>query len=242
LVSIVFGYRGIQAISAACAFAPTSLGIAMNVLRQFNIANTPIGQLIVAAAIIDDMIALVILSQLQAFTGAEITVVDIIVPVISALGFLGLGGYIGIFVAPKILNLILDGISKTTDFSRGWVSLCALFLLLLVLSPTTFYCKASPLMGAFLAGLCFCSDHSAHHAFVTQLKRPMQWMLRIFFAASIGFQVPITRFTNTSVLLQGLALSLALIGKVAVGFLAPNFSLTRRFYDMHLRDCLVVGK
>jgi hypothetical protein len=86
------------------------------------------------------MIALVILSQLQAFTGSEITVVNIVVPVASALGFLGLDGYIGIFVAPKILNQILDGIPKITDFSRGWVSLCVLFLLLLVLSPTTFYC------------------------------------------------------------------------------------------------------
>jgi Kef-type K+ transport system membrane component KefB len=29
----------------------------MNVLRQSGIANTPVGQLIVAAAIIDDMVA-----------------------------------------------------------------------------------------------------------------------------------------------------------------------------------------
>lgn len=57
LVAFVLGYRGVAAISAGCAFAPTSLGIAMNVLRQSKIANTPVGQLIVAAAIIDDMIA-----------------------------------------------------------------------------------------------------------------------------------------------------------------------------------------
>jgi len=56
-IAYLLGYRGVAAISAGCSFAPTSLGIAMNVLRQSNIANTPVGQLIVAAAIIDDMIA-----------------------------------------------------------------------------------------------------------------------------------------------------------------------------------------
>lgn len=56
-VAYMLGYRGVVAISAGCAFAPTSLGIAMNVLKRSGIANTPVGQMIVAAAIIDDMIA-----------------------------------------------------------------------------------------------------------------------------------------------------------------------------------------
>jgi len=56
-ISFLLGYRGVAAIAAGCSFAPTSLGIAMNVLRQAGVANTPTGQLIVAAAIIDDMIA-----------------------------------------------------------------------------------------------------------------------------------------------------------------------------------------
>ena len=56
-VAYILGYRGAAAIAAGCTFAPTSLGIAMNVLRRSGIVNTPVGQLIVAAAIIDDMIA-----------------------------------------------------------------------------------------------------------------------------------------------------------------------------------------
>jgi len=56
-IAYVLGYRGTAAIAAGCVFAPTSLGIAMNVLRRSGIVNTPVGQLIVAAAIIDDMVA-----------------------------------------------------------------------------------------------------------------------------------------------------------------------------------------
>lgn len=58
---------------------------------------------------------------------------------------------------------------------------------------------------------------------------------------SIGFQVPINKFANLTVLLQGLLFTGALLGKVAVGFMVPNFVATKRFKMTHLRDCLVVG-
>lgn len=226
--------------------------------RQSNIANTPVGQLIVAAAIVDDMIArkfqaaglvccpnrcvastVVILSQLQAFTGDEVSIVDMSTPIVSALAFLAIGGYIAVFVLPKLLDrYVLDQI--TVPASRDWASLCIMFALVLLLLPATYYCKASPLMGAFLAGLAFCSNSGAHHMFVSQCKRPMHWLLRIFFAASIGFQVPIKLFGDTVVLFQGALLTLALLGKVLVGFMAPNFS-GPSFREGHLRDCLVIG-
>ena len=46
-------------LSAGAVFGPTSLGIALNILRSGGILNTPVGQLIVSAAVIDDMIALI---------------------------------------------------------------------------------------------------------------------------------------------------------------------------------------
>jgi Kef-type K+ transport system membrane component KefB len=240
LIARLLGLTGVAAVAAGCTFAPTSLGIAMNILRRAGIVNTPVGQLIVAAAIIDDMIALVILSQLQAFAGdGDLSIVEMMIPVISALGFLIVGGYLAIFVLPKVLDkAILNHVDK---HNREWTAMAIMFVLLLALIPATKAAKASPLMGAFLAGLVFCSSNEVHHMFVSQFKRVMQWLLRIFFAASIGFQVPIQQFGNVTVLLQGLVFTLALLGKVGVGFLVPNFSFTQRFTGLHLRDCLVVG-
>ena len=51
-----------------CTLAPTSMGIALNVLKQAKMLNTPTGQLIIAAAVLDDVIALLLLSELQART------------------------------------------------------------------------------------------------------------------------------------------------------------------------------
>jgi len=56
-IAYALGYHGIAAIAAGCTFAPTSHGIIMGVLKKNNVINTPTGQLILAAAILDDMIA-----------------------------------------------------------------------------------------------------------------------------------------------------------------------------------------
>lgn len=200
--------------------------------------HSPVGQLIVSAAVIDDMIALVVLSMLETIVG-EITVVGILIPIISACLWLALGGYIAIFIAPKLISRFI--LLKFSDDHHDKIELATMFALLLVLLPATHYTKASYLMGSFLAGLPFCSSEGLHHIFVRQFKRLLQWLMRIFFSASIGFQVPIKDFGDPSVIWQGLVFCLALTGKIGVGFLVPNFTQGRRFTGNHLRDCLVTG-
>mmetsp|Transcript_21501 Transcript_21501/g.30113 ORF Transcript_21501/g.30113 Transcript_21501/m.30113 type:complete len:857 (-) Transcript_21501:163-2733(-) len=272
-IAFILGEDSKAAIAAGSAFGPTSLGIAVNILKTSNFINTPTGQLIVAAAIIDDMIALIILSQLKGLAGT-ITVQGVLIPVISALAFLILGGYIALRFMPIIMDTFVYGklmekfhtwkrnkkLSSSAadsnnhdenqienhhhDISKdahGRVAIMIMMGLLLGLMPATFYTKASHLMGAFIAGLAFCTDHDLHSQFISQFKRVLQWLMRIFFAATIGFQVPIKNFGDGKVIWKGLLFTLALIGKLAVGILVPNFTQERRFTGSHLRDCLIVG-
>jgi hypothetical protein len=194
--------------------------------------------MIVSAAVIDDMIALVVLSQLEALEG-EITVQGILIPVISAMLFLILGGYICVFILPRMIDRYV--LSQFNENIHDKVELSLMFGMLLALMPATYYARASYLMGSFLAGLTFCSSDGLHHRFVRQFKRVLQWLMRIFFSASIGFQVPIKDFADPTVIWQGLVFCFALVGKIAVGFMVPNFSQGRRFTRNHLRDCLVTG-
>lgn len=238
-IAFIVGAEPKAAIAAGAAFGPTSLGIAMNILKTGKIINTPTGQLIIAAAIIDDMIALIILSQLQALKG-EITLVGVLQPILVALAFLIIGGYVALFVISDLIEkyIFKDGMSSKT---RGIISLVIMWGLVLGMMPATHFPGASHLMGAFLAGLVFCTDHDLHVEFVSQFKRILQWLMRIFFASTIGFQVPIKNFGNGKVIWQGLLFTLALLGKLGVGFLVPNFSNSQRFRGNHLRDCLMVG-
>lgn len=55
-----------KSLAIGACLAPSSMGIALNVLRCGKILNTMIGQLIIASAIVSDMIALILLSELTA--------------------------------------------------------------------------------------------------------------------------------------------------------------------------------
>ena len=175
-IAFAIGADTTAAIAAGAAFGPTSLGIAMNILRAGKIINTPTGQLIVAAAIIDDMIALIILSQLGGLVG-DITAASVVIPIVSALGFLIIGGYAALFWIPGWLERFVFN-DKMSSQKRGKLALAIMFGLVIGMMQATHYTKASSLMGAFLAGLVFCTDHDLHITFVSQMKRVNQVRLR----------------------------------------------------------------
>ena len=111
-----------------------------------------------------------LLSQLSALED-DITVALLIIPIISGLAFLFIGGYLAIYVLPRYVEKIQQ---KFPPKYHGYVSTILLFGFLYALLPATYYSNASYLMGAFLSGLVFCSDRELHHNFVKQFKRVMQ--------------------------------------------------------------------
>lgn len=237
-IAFALGSDTKEAIAAGATFGPTSVGVALSILRSGGVLNTPVGQLIISAAVIDDMIALIVLSQLESLSGT-IDAASVLIPVVSAVAFLVIGGYIALFIFPPLVHKYIH--PRVSTEHLGKAELAIMFGILLFMLPATYYAKASYLMGAFIAGLAFCTSHDLHHEFIRQLKRVMQWLLRIFFAASIGFQVPIKDFGDGEVIWKGLVFCLALLGKLAVGFMVPNFTQSSSFTKYHLRDCLITG-
>ena len=57
---------------------------------------------------------------------------------------------------------------------HGQIALAIMLTLVIGLMQATHYTKASHLMGAFIAGLVFCTDHDLHVTFVSQFKRVLQ--------------------------------------------------------------------
>jgi Kef-type K+ transport system membrane component KefB len=254
----------------------------MNVLEQCGVLNSQIGQLVVAIAIVDDILALVVLSQLRALTG-DVTILSIVIPIISAFLWLFVGGALAVFVVPFLLERLekLESALLSTKFrkqrredsSNGspdnpptgrdvplpYSHLWHVLILLMALLPATFYTEASYLLGAFLAGLAACRCHPQVAAeYQEQFALPIAWLMRIFFGATIGFEIPVTLFLEDpgTVLGPGFLLALSLLGKVATGpLLTPvleekaidtsgtgTATIAQRRWDrQHLRDVAVVG-
>ncbi|CAJ1943048.1 unnamed protein product [Cylindrotheca closterium] len=230
------------AIAVGAAFAPSSLGVASNALSSGDVLNTPIGQTIVASSVFDDVFGLILLSILEVFAAPDPRVFDYILPFISSFGYLIVLGFLGITVFPRVIeNNILPLVSEP---NRDQLAMVLMLVLTICYMLALNYSRASYLTGVFLAGLTFSQLHMVHASFVKHGRPMLNWLLRIFFAATIGFQVPVTRFSDVYVLGWGFALLLVVLAKVPVGFLVPHFQkeIPKGFpYNPYFRDIVVTS-
>ena len=185
----VLGLDYRAALALGCTLAPTSMGIALHVLKRGKVLNTPTGQLIIAAAVLDDVIALVLLSTLQALD--DPTAAALLRPVLTSLGLMLAAGALAVWVMPRLMAALKP---RLPPKRRDKALLGLLFGAFGGLVPACHALGSSHLLGAFLAGVCFCTDASVHAAWTRQVKRLLQWLLRVFFSCTIAFEIPVEHF------------------------------------------------
>jgi Kef-type K+ transport system membrane component KefB len=153
------------------------------------VLNTPTGQLIIAAAVLDDVIALLLLTLLQP-KGGHTSLLAVLSPAFASAGLMLTAGAIARWGMPHLLACLGRAAPPAVLSARGGLKDKYLLLLLLCLAsifvPLAHVLGASHLLGAFLAGLCCCTEPRLHAAWTKQVKRPQSWLLKLFFAATCG--------------------------------------------------------
>lgn len=201
-VSYLVNTDSIQsAFAIGAAFAPSSWGVASQVLSKGGVLNTPAGQTIMASSVVDDILGLVLLSLLEVFVMDSPSTFDYIKPFVASFGYLIVLGFLGITVLPKVLQKHV--LPRFPEEQQDGAAIAMMFLLMAVYLPVMNYSGASYLTGAFLAGISFSQLHHVHATFAKSSHEIMLWLMRIFFAATIGFQVPVTYFKEPLVLRKG---------------------------------------
>jgi len=224
------GYSLKTSLAIGACFAPTSFGVAVTVLKQSpsSVLKSPVGQLVIVAAIADDVIALVILSEIAVLSNSSASPLDFAAPVISAGAFATFLTWTAVSVMPR-LSLSLVKSVPTEHFDS------VLFGLILLISfglcAVLHYGKCSHLFGAFLGGLSFCSFPDAQRVWRNQVGgRLSKWLMRLFFACTIGFLFPIAKVWTSKVFSLGFILIFSLVGKLTLGLF--SYSLGGGF-SMH---------
>jgi Kef-type K+ transport system membrane component KefB len=212
-VAKALGLATNEALAVGASLAPCSTGVALVVLKRKKALNTPIGQLIIATAFAEDIIALILLSELRALSNP--TVISLIRPVGVSLAYAIAFGAAAIFVIPYALSRFIIPLVPA-----HLVELALLLLLFAMaggLMAGLSAGGASPLLGAFLAGLSFCTIRSIEHVWKSQVKRLQTWLVRIFFACTVGFDVPVRRFGSALVWRRAAVFWCATLGKLLAG-------------------------
>ncbi len=94
-----------EALAVGASMAPCSTGVALVVLKRKRAVNTPIGQLIVATAFVEDIIALILLSELRALDNPS--GVALFRPIGVSLAFAVAVGGSAIFLIPCVYSRAL---------------------------------------------------------------------------------------------------------------------------------------
>jgi len=77
-----------------------------------------------------------------------------------------------------------------------------MFATLCVYAQITHMC-GTHLWGCFIAGMCFSTQRHAHHVWVKQVKRVTCWWLRIFFACTLAWSIPVSELFSLEALWKG---------------------------------------
>jgi Kef-type K+ transport system membrane component KefB/Ca2+-binding EF-hand superfamily protein len=229
-----------SALAVGFSFAPTSLGVASSALSSGDVSDTPVGQLIMAACVLSDIIGLVLLSMFQVLVKDDPKLIEYFTPLLSSFGFLIVCGLAAIyFLSDWIEQKILPMIPKK---HRDVAMFVGAFAMCMGYLPMMYYTKASYLAGAFLVGFTFSLVEGAHEKFVSSTHSIMEWLLKIFFAATIGFQVPVKLLFEREVLTLGLLFWVTcVLIKLLVAFFVPNFGGSNDAFNPYKRDLLTTG-
>lgn len=213
---LAFWLMGIElfpgGLAAAIAIGPASVGISLRILLNFRKLNSDFGQAIVTAATIDDLFALVLFVVVQRLDN-ELTFETVGLPVIYAIIFLGLTIPFSLFLFSKGVNWVLERLEnqKTHSFEiRDEIHMLIIFGMVFLFGYIG-HLVGSHLLGAFLAGLSFSRVTRSLYLWNKYIKDINSWLLRLFFAATVAFAIPINILFNLEAFWKGLIIGFVCI-------------------------------
>ncbi len=210
-VAAWLGMPTMPAVVAGAALTATSVGITARVLSDLGRLQDSESQIVLGAAVIDDVVGLIILAVVsQVVGGAELTVGSVLTTTAVAFGFLIGVLVIGNFVVPPLFDF-LARIGK--EETLGTMALAFAFLVAYAADAA----GSALIIGAFAAGLVLAP--TSHSMTVEHnVLRLSLFFVPIFFV-SVGAAVDVRTFADPQVLLIGGALIVvAIIGKFVAGY------------------------
>lgn len=214
------GLDSMAAVVAGAALTATSIGISARVLSDLGQLETPEGRIVLGAAILDDVVGLVILSVVAGLAGGGVLTVGGVGRTAGlALGFLAVALVVGRLLAPGLMRWA--GRFKV-EGALGSVALAFAFALAALAASA----GSAMIIGAFAAGLVLHETPQAKQ--VEQATTTLGHFFVPIFFLTVGASIDVRSLADGRVLLIGGALCVvAIIGKLLAGY-APWWIDARR--------------
>lgn len=207
----------------------TSVGITARVFKDMARIQTPEARIVLGAAVIDDVLGLIILAIVSAVvssaeTGNELSVLQIVKLTVIAVGFLLGALIIGIYFIPNLMKV-------AAKFRTQGLMLITSILICFGLSALANEAGLASIVGAFAAGLILEEIHFREFdakVGIRDLIQPISIVFVPIFFVLMGIQVHLESFFVPSVIgISGGLIVAAMIGKQACGLVVREKNIDR---------------
>ena len=201
----LWGEPQIESIFVGAAMVATSVGITAQVLAAKGLLQERASQIILAAAVIDDVLGLIILALVSSLAKGKVNFLELALTATLAIGFTIIVVLWGTKTMRRVAPPLLDRLRG------GEAQFAMAMILLFALSVLAVYAGVAAIIGAFLAGMVLAESVGRR---VHDLAQGVTELLVPFFLAGIGLHFSLSALSTWStVTLAGLILLAAMLSK-----------------------------
>ena len=207
LIMLAWGETHIEAIFVGAALVATSVGITARVLGQMGLLGLEVSRIILGAAVIDDILGLLILAVVSSLAKeGGVNYVQIGTTAALAVGFTLLVILVGARAVSRIRRRV-EKLKVGQSYLIFGLSLC------LGLALVASYIGVAAIIGAFLAGMAL--SESAEGTDMPHQAEAVTEFLLPFFLTNIGMQLKLDALLNRSTIILALVVTiLAVVSKL----------------------------
>jgi Kef-type K+ transport system membrane component KefB len=188
---LAWGGTSIEAIFLGAAMVATSVGITARVLSSMGLLDAPTARIILGAAVIDDILGLLVLAVASSMAAGDINYAAIITTALISIGFTLFIALVG----AKLMNRLAPRIER---LKVGHSFFIAGLVFCLGLSVAATYIGVAAIIGAFLAGMMLAEATEHNHTLHDQTSGITEFVVP-FFLVNIGMQLDLSVFADMSV-------------------------------------------
>ena len=219
-IAELWGGSFVESMFIGAALVATSVGITARVLGSMGLLEKETARIILGAAVIDDILGLIILSVVSGIGTGGVSVTGIGKTAGLAIMFTVVVGLLG----SKVMTRLAPGIDRlrvNKPFFNIGIVLC------FGLSVVSIYFGVAAIIGAFLAGMALAEATEDNHK-VHQLTSGVTEFLVPFFLVNIGMQLDLSVFRDSSVVVLAAVITIAAVVTKFIGGGLGAWGMTRR--------------
>jgi Kef-type K+ transport system membrane component KefB len=231
-LSMLFGYDIPSAIFIGTALTATSIAITANVLKELGKLQTDAAKAIIGAAVIDDVLSLLVLAISTDVVSGTLSAVGIVIIALKAIAFIVIAGAFGLLIVSRFLERL-----DRTVFVQKYPEFIFIFAMMMAFlyAMLAELVGLSAIVGAFIAGVSFEGIRLSRSRSLKEGADYLQIIFAAIFFVSLGILADFHALTPEIVVFLIVLTLVAIITKVI------GCGIPARLAGLCTKDALIVG-